>query len=67
MIKFIGADGKLIGFGLSEENVKRLKDGMPIKINGEEVGLRGYVFTIFYGETEEKMAAELAPLLGKSP
>lgn len=41
-------------FGLSAENVKRLKQGSPIHFDLNTVGGEGDV-TIFYGETEEEM------------
>lgn len=39
------------GFGLSAENIRRLKDDQPILINLSEMGLEGKAF-IFYRETE---------------
>lgn len=42
--------------GLTEENVKRLKDGQPIPISAIEMavlGLPPMVISIIYGETEE--------------
>lgn len=38
--------------GLSEENVKRLKEGFPIAFAGNTMGLPGD-FVIMYGATEE--------------
>ncbi len=55
MIKFktTGPDGSPgFGFGLSEENIRRLKAGQPIRINLEDLGMKGTV-VILYGETEE--------------
>lgn len=57
MIKFkLVANGReLIGFGLSHENLKRLKDGDPILFPGHETGAPEYDFMIFSGETEATM------------
>jgi hypothetical protein len=47
--------------GLSEENIKRLKEGMPIKFNLAEIYPeidKGSCF-IIYGETEEAIAKTL--------
>ena len=64
MIKFLGdhEGTPLVGLGLSEENVNRLKQGMPILIKTEEVekllGVKAEIF-IFYGQTEESMTDDL--------
>lgn len=62
MIKFVGEDDntgrKIFGFGLSALNIQLLREGLPISINGEEMGLPGEVL-IFYGRTEEIMFREL--------
>jgi hypothetical protein len=42
--------------GLSEENVKRLKDGKPIRFNMKELGFDDIWIYIFTGKTEESMA-----------
>lgn len=54
---------KLIGLGLSHENLKRLKDNQPIRFKGESVGLDGVDVLIFAGKTEESMAAKLDPAI----
>lgn len=54
-------DGIILGIGLSEENVKRLKDKKPIRFQLKDFGLDedvldnidDYEITIVYGETEE--------------
>lgn len=64
MIKFTAktADGgKLVGIGLSHENLKRLKDNSPIRFKGEAIGLPDLDFLIFSGKSEEAMAKWLAP------
>lgn len=61
MIKFKGAvSGRtLIGFGLSLENIRRLRQGHPILFDADELGLKDTKITIFYGRTEEKMYSDL--------
>lgn len=54
MIKAKLNNGDLV-FGLSAENIKRLKDGQPIVINMKDVGLEERRIMITYGETEEKL------------
>ena len=66
MIKFTAttADGrKLLGIGLSHENLKRLKDNQPIRFKGEAVNLDGYDVMIFAGATEESMAKQMDPFI----
>lgn len=65
MIKMIGQgpNGSMVIFGLSHENLRRLKDGQPIKVNMAELGQEGEII-IFSGETEATMQAELANLIG---
>lgn len=65
MIKFKvnGAEKPLLGFGISAENVKRLKMGMPILINLKEMGIDADIM-IFYGETEAEMAEVIKPFIG---
>ena len=66
MIKFTAATPngrKLLGLGLSHENLARLKDGMPIRFKGEPVGIPLYDILIFAGKTEESMAKELDPAI----
>jgi len=47
-------------FGISEENVIRLKKGMPIVFNLKEMGLEDRQVVIMYGQTEQDMYRELA-------
>lgn len=54
----------LYGFGLSQENVKRLKSGKPIVIDLAEMGGDGEVM-IFYGRTEQEMQRGLADLINE--
>ena len=65
MVKFTYTTAGVIcyGFGISEENVNRLKKGQPIFIDLSEIGGTGEVM-IFYGKTEEDMARDLAGVIG---
>ena len=58
-----GRDGELLIFGLSEMNLKKLKEGRPIQIDLTEMGLNGTML-IFYGKDEIAMAKQLEPFLG---
>jgi hypothetical protein len=57
------AKGPLIVFGLSHENLKRLKDGQRIRIDMTSLGGTGHI-VIFSGNSEASMTAELADLIG---
>lgn len=48
-----------IALGLSDENMKRLAAGQPIKFNGKELNLGDITICIYNGRTEESMAAEI--------
>lgn len=58
MIKARLSNGDLV-FGLSSENIKRLKDNQPIVINLKDVGLEDRRIMITYGDTEEKLYEEM--------
>jgi RIO-like serine/threonine protein kinase len=63
MIKAIATrdnGGKVIVFGLSDLNLKRLREGRPIAFDGMEIGV-GAEFLIYFGETEAELAALLTP------
>ncbi len=66
MIKFVSRPRKnkapLVGLGLSEENIKRLKQGRPIRLDLKDLGLRPTEIMIFYGATEVDMRGELIRL-----
>ena len=70
MIKFTGErDGKhLVGFGLSEGNLKKLREGKPILVDLSEMipGCKMEVL-IFYGATEQAMYQEIKPMLRNVP
>lgn len=59
MIKFKSNGNKpLIGLGLSEGNVKKLRKGKPIFIMKEELGI-DFDLLIFWGRTEKEMEKKL--------
>lgn len=62
MLKFLADRGKekLIGFGLSEGNLHKLREGKPIAIDLLEMNLPWNAkILIFYGKTEKDMEKEL--------
>lgn len=58
MIKAKFNNGDLV-FGISAENVKRLKEGQPIVINLKDMGLEDRKVLITYGETEDDIFKEM--------
>ncbi len=48
--------GSLVLLGLSRANVERLMNDQPIRFDGAELGLPGFVFVIMGGETEQAIA-----------
>ena len=55
--------GDTVIIGLSDENMKRLKNDQPIKFSLKEIGLgKGEMF-IFNGTTEESMKDDLLKLI----
>ena len=60
------ASGNMAILGLSHENLSRLKEGEPIKLNLKDVGLHDVEILIFSGETEESMKAQLMPATRKA-
>ncbi len=61
MIKFNGRDENgrlLIGFGLSEMNLRKLRQGLPIHVHADEMGFVGDVL-IFYGKTEDDLTKQM--------
>ncbi len=63
MIKFKGENnGKVfLGIGISEANVRKLKEGMPILIN--EPTFFDCEILLMYGKTEKDMASEIHPYM----
>lgn len=62
MVRFemVGTNGRqIIGLGLSDENIKRLKDKQPIYFSLEEFGFEESSVVIMWGKTEGEIAAEL--------
>lgn len=47
--------GNALVFGLSDENIKRLKDGNPIHFNLNELGMPNTDIFIFNGRDEQEM------------
>lgn len=47
--------GNLLVFGLSDENMNRLKNGEPIKFNLQELGMDDIDVFIFNGKDEQAM------------
>lgn len=64
MIKLMASEEgvPLFGFGLSENNIKELKKGRPIRIDLKSMGAHGTVL-IFYGKTEADMEKDLEPMM----
>lgn len=62
-----GADGrKFVLLGLSEMNLSRLREGKPIHVFGAELGI-GQDIIIFWGPTEDALAADLSKHFGRQP
>jgi hypothetical protein len=61
MIKaiFDKGDSKMLVLGLSDENIKRLRQDQAIHFDCKELGIKGIEVFIFTGETEEKMQKQL--------
>lgn len=58
--KFTNNEGEpCVMIGLSEGNIKLLKEGKPILIKGSSINLDIEEIIIFYGETEELMVEDL--------
>lgn len=67
MIKFATRTrerGLLLGFGLSEENLRLLREGKPIRIDLGKMGLMKGEILIFYGKTEAEMVKEIKSYIG---
>jgi len=52
--------------GLSDENMRRLSEGQPIKFNLSEFNMSPMDVLIFNGRTEEDMEKELAPYMNEN-
>lgn len=67
MLKFTFSNNnkRTIGIGLSQENVNRLKKGLPIHVHFSELNLPdNYELFLFYGKTEEIMKKQLENHIG---
>lgn len=55
MVKFLATrDGRMfLAFGLTRENITRLMQDEPIKIDTTDLGLAPGTLLLFFGETEE--------------
>lgn len=71
MIKFTAGkdDGTtVVGLGISEGNVAKLKEGKPIRVFlSEMIPDSKMEILIFYGTTEQDMYEELKPMLRNVP
>lgn len=74
MIKFLttplDSGDILIGLGFSYKNLEMLKQGKPVRINLNQMGVElGFDFTllIFAGETEQQMAVDIQEAMGHPP
>jgi len=63
MIKLRGTRGdrQFLLLGLSAGNIRKLREGKPVQILKEELGI-GFDIGIMYGETEQAIVAELESL-----
>lgn len=67
MIKAVanGPNGrKVVLLGIADMNIERMREGKPIHIHGEEMGLGNLEIWIFTGADEGSLAKQLAPLIG---
>lgn len=60
----IRAKENVIVLGLSEMNIKRLREGKPIKFNLKELGMSDIDILIFTGRDEHTMAEEFKQFIG---
>ena len=70
MLKFgaLQANGRrLLGIGLSAENLKRLKEDKPIYFSSEQCGLSGFDILIVFGQTEESIQVDLTKVFDMAP
>lgn len=51
--------GHTVLLGVTPANLRRLKDGQPIRVECDELGLPGVVITIVFGQTERAITADL--------
>lgn len=57
-------DGRqLVVLGLSDMNVQRMREGKPIHILAEEIGMSGFTIYIITGKDEAEMEKMLGPFI----
>ena len=49
----------ILGFGITEANVERLKQGQPIAFDLSELGIEGYEVLIMYGKDQKDIGSQL--------
>lgn len=54
--------GTLVFLGVTPGSLRRLRDGQPILVDCEPLGLPGVKVTIVFGQTERSIVAELRAL-----
>jgi hypothetical protein len=62
MIKFTipkSNGSTVLGFGITEANVEKLKQGQPILVDLSELGLEGYEALIMYGTDQRNIQEQL--------
>tara|TARA_Y100000310_G_C20698531_1_gene827509 strand:+ start:6008 stop:6274 length:267 start_codon:yes stop_codon:yes gene_type:complete len=65
--KTTGEPIQLVGLGITKGNVKRMKKGDPIRVPMKALGLNSDItLFIFYGETEQRLKADLKEFIGPS-
>ncbi len=58
-------DGReIVVLGISDGNIARLREGKPIHLHGEEMGLSKIDIWIFAGKDEAALQQMLAPMIG---
>lgn len=50
-------------FGLTKENIKRLKEGKPINVDLSTMGSKGNI-VLFYGRDDEALQSQLEQAIG---
>lgn len=59
-----GKDGRdLVVLGITDMNIARMREGKPIHVLAEEVGLSGFTLFIIAGKDEAELAKTLGPLI----
>lgn len=67
MIKATGSrkNGKpFVLLGITDDNVRELTKGNPLKLNLRDVELDDIEIAVIYGKSEKDLVAQLGPLLG---